>query len=56
MKVLIITLLAIIIVPLIFGYFQNIKYENELNPTLRSQVDTIIPSNGVQDAAVSMEK
>ena len=56
MKVLIITLLAIIIVPLIFGYFQNIKYENELKPTLRSQVDTIIAANGVQDAAVSMEK
>jgi len=56
MKVFLVTLLAIIITPLIFAYFQNAKYEGKLKPSLLSQVHEILSSKKVEGVEVSIEK
>ena len=56
MKIFTVSLLALIVVPLIFAFFQNAKYEKTLKPTLLAEVNKVITSKGVSDAEYSIDK
>ena len=56
MKIFSVSFLAVIIIPLLFAYFQNRAYEKKLKPALLSEVNEVITAKGVEDAKFTVDK
>lgn len=56
MKIFIVSLLALILTPFFFAYFQNAKFEKKLKPALLAEIEGVIGAHGISDAVYTMDK